>query len=382
MPGEGTTNVYVIERRHVIAERYRGKGKTGIEMKSTIDGAMISRHTLLESACLLASMPVLIMASSIRARAGSMDPLGSWNDGPARQAILDFVQAVTDKSRSTFVDPEDRIATFDQDGTLWVEHPLYAQAMFALDRVRVLAPSHPAWKDDPPFSAILAEDQAAIAKFSEHDWTEIVAATHAGMSTEDFLDIVAKWLATARHPVFKRPYTELIYQPMLEVMEYLRVNGFRSYIVSAGGQEFVRNYAQRVYGLQPEQVIGSSIVTEYDVENGKPELMRLPRLFFVVDGKGKPTGINLFIGKRPHAAFGNSVGDREMLEWTGAGSGARLRMLVHHDDARREFAYGPAGGLADTKIGTFPDSLMTEAKARGWTVISMKSDWKQIFAFK
>ena len=352
-------------------------------MKSDIGGVMISRHTLLETACLLASLPALIIAAGSRARAAATtDALGLWNDGPARRAILDFVQAVTEKSKSTYVAPEERIATFDQDGTLWVEHPLYTQAMFALDRVRVLAPSHPRWKDSLPFSAILADDQAAIAKFSEHDWTEIVAATHASMSTEEFLDIAAKWLATARHPVFKRPYTELIYQPMLEVMEYLRANGFRTYIVSAGGQEFVRPYAQRVYGVPPEQVIGSSIVTAYEVENSKPELMRLPRLFFVVDGKGKPVGINLFIGKRPYAAFGNSVGDREMLEWTDAGDGARLKMLVHHDDGQREFAYGPAGGLSDTKVGAFPDSLMSEAKAKGWTVISMKSDWKQIFAFE
>jgi phosphoglycolate phosphatase-like HAD superfamily hydrolase len=305
-----------------------------------------------------------------------------WNDGPARQAILNFVQAVTDKSKPTYVLPEDRIATFDQDGTLWVEHPLYTQAMFALDRVRILAPSHPAWKNKQPFSAVLAVDQAAIARFSEHDWTEIIAATHAGMSTEEFLDIVTKWLATARHPVFKRPYTELIYQPMLEVMEYLRANGFRTYIVTGGGQEFVRAYAQRVYGVSPEQVIGSSIVTDYAVENGKPELMRVPRVFFIDDGKGKAIGINLFIGKRPYAAFGNSEGDREMLEWTGAGDGVPLKMLVHHDDARREFAYGPAGGLPDTKVGTFPDSLMNEAKDNGWTIISMKRDWKQIFSFE
>jgi len=202
------------------------------------------------------------------------------------------------------------------------------------------------------------------------------------MSTEEFLDIAAKWLVTARHPVFKRGYTDLIYQPMLEVMEYLRANGFRTYIVSAGGQEFVRTYAQRVYGIPPEQVIGSSIITDYEIENGKPALMRLPRLFFIVDGKGKATGINLFIGKRPYAAFGNAVGDREMLEWTGVGDGARLKMLVHHDDGRREFAYGPAGGLPDTKVGAFPDSLMSEAKAKGWTVISMRGDWRRIFTFE
>jgi phosphoglycolate phosphatase-like HAD superfamily hydrolase len=352
-------------------------------MKSGIDDSMLSRRTVLQVACLLASIPALIIGTSTGAQAaGTTDPLRLWNNGPARQAILEFVQAVTDKSKSTYVLPEDRIATFDQDGTLWVEHPLYAQAMFALDRVRILAPSHPTWKDSQPFSAILAEDQAAIAKFTEHDWTEIIAATHAGMSTAEFLSIVTKWLATARHPVFKRPYTELIYQPMLGVMEYLRANGFRTYIVTGGGQEFVRAYAERVYGVPPEQVIGSSIATDYEVKYGKPELMRLPRVFFIDDGKGKAIGINLFIGKRPYAAFGNSNGDREMLEWTGAGDGVRLKMLVHHDDVRREFAYGPAGGLPDTKVGTFPDSLMNEAMAKEWTIISMKRDWKQIFAFE
>src|SRR5262249_33528219 len=221
----------------------------------------------------------------------------------------------------------------------------------------------------------------AIAKFSEHDWTEILAATHAGMSTDAFLEIATRWLATARHPVFKRPYTELIYKPMLEAMEYLRAAGFRTYIVTGGGQEFVRAYARQVYGIAPEQVVGSSIATDYTVEDGKPALMRLPKVFFVDDGKGKPVGINLFIGQRPYAAFGNSDGDREMLEWTGAGDGSRLKMLVLHDDDRREFAYGPADSLPNTKVGTFSSSLMQEAHTKGWTLINMKKDWKRIFAF-
>ena len=311
-----------------------------------------------------------------------VDPLASWNDGPAKQAILDFVRSTTDRSSSSFVTPEDRIATFDQDGTLWVEHPLYTQAMFALERVHVLAPQHPDWRNQEPFKAVLANDMAAIARFTERDWAEIVFLTHAGMSQEAFQDIARQWLATAKHKRFDRLYTELVYQPMREAMDYLRGNGFRAYIVTGGGQDFVRAYAQRVYGIAPEQVVGSSIATKYEMENGRPVLMRLPKLFFDDDHAGKAIGIDLFIGKRPCAAFGNSTGDREMLEWTGAGEGARLRMLVHHDDAQREYAYGPAGDLPETKVGTFDQSLMNEASTKGWTVISMKRDWKRIFAFE
>ena len=256
------------------------------------------------------------------------DALASWNDGPAKQAILAFVQATTDQGSPSFVPPQDRTATFDQDGTLWVSHPLYTQAMFALDRVRELAPKHPEWKKKEPFKAVLAGDSAAMAKFSEGDWARIIAATHAGMSTEDFLAIVKQWLATAKHPRFQRPYTDLVYQPMRELMDYLRANGFRTYIVTGGGQEFVRVYSDRVYGVSPAQVVGSSIATKYEVRDGKPVLMREPKIFFIDDHAGKAIGINLFIGKRPQAAFGNTGGDREMLEWTQAGDGARLMMLV------------------------------------------------------
>ena len=308
------------------------------------------------------------------------DPLPSWNDGPASQAIIEFVDAVTTEGGADFVPPEDRIATFDQDGTLWVEHPLYAQAMFAIDRVVALAPEHPEWKDQEPFKAVLTQDREAMAKFSEQDWERIIAATHAGMTKDAFQEIVEAWLAKAKDPRFKRPYTELVYQPMLEVMEYLRANGFRIYIVTGGGQEFVRVYSERVYGVPVEQVVGSSIATKYDYQDGEPVLLREPEVFFIDDRTGKPIGINLFIGKRPYAAFGNSGGDREMLEWTGAGDGARLMMLVLHDDAGREYAYGPANGLPDSKVGTFPQALADEAKAKGWVVISMKNDWKTIFS--
>jgi phosphoglycolate phosphatase-like HAD superfamily hydrolase len=314
--------------------------------------------------------------------AHAADPLPSWNDTAPKKAIIAFVEKVTKEGSADFVPPEARIATFDQDGTTWVSHPIYTQAMFALDRVGVLARQHPEWKNQEPFKAVIAGDREEMAKFTESDWEFIVAATHTGMSTEAFLEIVKQWLATAKHPRFKRPYTELVYQPMIEVMDYLRANGFKTYIVTGGGQEFVRVYSKRVYGIPPEQVVGSSILTKYEYRDGKPVLMREPKVFFVDDHAGKAIGINLFIGKRPYAAFGNSGGDREMLEWTTAGEGARLAMLVLHDDAEREYAYGPAGGLPDTKVGTFSQALMDEAKKSGWIVISMKNDWKRIFAFE
>jgi phosphoserine phosphatase len=323
---------------------------------------------------------VALLATAVAAHAA--DPLPSWNDGPAKQAIIGLVQATTTQGSPNFVPPAERIATFDQDGTLWVEHPLYTQAMFALDRVQELAPEHPEWNEQEPFKAVLAGDNEAMARFDESDWQKIVAATHAGMSTEDFLKIARDWLETARQPRFKRPYTELVYQPMLEVMQYLRANGFKTYIVTGGGQEFVRAYAQRVYGVPPEQVVGSSILTKYEYRGGQPVLVREPKVFFIDDHAGKAVGINLFIGRRPYAAFGNSGGDREMLEWTTAEGGARLGMLVLHDDGEREYAYGPAAGLPDTKVGTFSQALMDEAKEKGWTVISMKHDWKRIFAFE
>ncbi len=307
------------------------------------------------------------------------DPLPGWNDGPSKQAILDLVAGVTREGGPDYVAPSDRIATFDQDGTTWVSHPIYAQGLFALDRLRAMAPEHPDWQTTEPFKSVLANDAAAMGKFSEKDWMEIIAVTHTGMTSADFAKLVADWLPKSRNPVLGRPVTDLVYEPMLEVMDYLRANGFKTYIVSGGGQEFIRVYAEEVYGIPPEQVVGSSVVTKFQTMDGTPELMREAKVFFVDDGPGKAVGINLFIGKRPIIAFGNSDGDREMLEWTTAGAGKRLGLLVLHDDAAREFAYGPANGLPDTPIGTFSQGLMDEAKARGWTVISMKSDWKRIF---
>jgi hypothetical protein len=318
---------------------------------------------------------------------GQGDSLGSWNDGPAKDAVVRFVRDTTDKSSPKYVEPADRIATFDQDGTLWTEHPIYGQAAFALARVVEMAPKHPDWKTKEPFKSVLAGDREAMGKFTEADWLQIVAVTHTGMSNEAFTGLVQDWLSKAKAPRFDRPYTDLVYQPMLEVMQYLRANGFRTYIVTGGGQEFVRVYSEKVYGVPPEQVVGSSIVTTYVNTSGKPVLMREPKVFFIDDGPGKAIGINMFIGKRPLAAFGNSgsadfkSGDTQMLEWTQAGDGARLMMLVLHDDAKREYAYGPAGGLPNTSVGTFSEALLTEATKNAWVVISMKNDWKRIFSF-
>ena len=308
---------------------------------------------------------------------GADDPLPSWNDGPSKKAIVEFVGKVTSARSPDFVPVEERIATFDNDGTLWVEQPMYSQFLFALDRVKALAPDHPEWKDKEPFASLLKGDMKGALAGGEHAMVEIVMATHAGMSTAEFEKIVKDWIATAKHPRFKRPYTEMVYQPMVELLTDLRANGFKTFIVSGGGIEFMRPWAEKAYGVPPEQVVGSSIKTKYEMRDGKPVLIRLPEIEFIDDKAGKPVGINSHIGRRPIAAFGNSDGDREMLEWTQAGKGLRLMMLVHHDDATREWAYG-----AESKIGTFSDALMAEAKKSNWNVISMKDDWKRIFAFE
>jgi phosphoserine phosphatase len=323
------------------------------------------------------AFPALLGATTAKAQT---EPLASWNDGPAKQAILDFMKTTTEQASPHYVPPADRIATFDQDGTLWVEHPLYTQAFFALDRIHQMAPKHPEWKSRQPFKAVLANDLPALAHFSERDWAEIVFVTHAGMSQAAFLEIAERWIATAKHPKFKRLFTDLVYQPMTEVLEYLRANQFATYIVTGGGQDFARAYSQRIYGIPTQNVIGSSLVSKYEIKNGKGELMRLPKLFFDDNYGGKAVGIDTFIGKRATAAFGNSTGDQQMLEYTKAGPGARLSMLVLHDDEKREFAYGPAKGLPDSKVGTFTQALYNEATKSGWSVISMKNDWKSIFA--
>jgi phosphoserine phosphatase len=310
-------------------------------------------------------------------------PLPSWNDGPAKQAIVSFVQATTDRSSASYVLPEARVATFDQDGTLWVEHPIYAQMVFALDRVVALAPQHPEWKTTEPFRTVLSGDKAAVAKLTTKDLEAIVMATHTGMTVDAFQRTVKDWMGSARDPRWKRPYPTLIYQPMLEVMRYLRANGYRTYIVTGGGQDFVRTYSDDVYGVMLDQVIGSALETQYTYDQaGNGVLMRTPKLLLNNNLSGKPEGIYLFLGQRPQAAFGNSTGDRQMLEYTQDGEGVRLLMLVLHDDADREYAYGPAQGLPDTKVGTFTQALYDEAESRGWTVISMKRDWRRVFAWE
>ncbi len=303
------------------------------------------------------------------------DPLPSWNDSASKKAIVDFVEKGTKEGSPDFVKPEERIATFDNDGTLWVEQPIYTQVTFAIDEVIAKASQHPEWRETEPFKSILAHDRDAMERFSIQDFERVVAVTHSGMSVQQFQEIVKQWLAEAKHPRFKRPYTECVYQPMIELMRYLRANGFKTYIVTGGGQEFVRAFAERVYGVSPEQVVGSMGKVKYDYDKeGRPELIKLPEVLLIDDKTGKPEGINMVIGRRPLGAFGNSTGDQQMLEYAGAGDGARLMMLVHHDDAKREYAYG-----ADSKIGTFSDALMAEAKKKGWIVISMKDDWATIF---
>ena len=328
------------------------------------------------------SLLVIVIASHanlIRAQ----DPLPSWNDGPAKQAIVDFVKTTTETGGANFVPPEERIATFDQDGTLWVEHPVYSQLMYCLDRVPAIAAAKPELKNVEPFKTVLSGDREAIAKLPMKDLEKIAVATLSGMTTEQFQAEVKKWLATAKDSRWKRPYTELTYEPMQEVLGYLRANGYKTYIVTGGGQDFVRVYSEQTYGVPPEQVVGTAGDTKYGYDkDGKPILTKEPKLALNDNDAGKPEGIHLMIGRRPVAAFGNSTGDRQMLEYTKTGDGKRLCMIVLHDDAEREYAYGPALGLPDTKVGTFTQALHDEAMKDGWTVISMKKDWKRVFPFE
>jgi phosphoglycolate phosphatase-like HAD superfamily hydrolase len=359
--------------------RIKGSIQTWLQ-KSAGKGTQESSG-LLKVACFsMKTKPVCMamLAAVFVAAVRAQDPLPAWNDTGPKKAILNFVGRVTKEGSPDFLKPEDRIATFDNDGTLWVEQPIYTQVTFAIDEVVAMAPQHPEWREKEPFKSILAHDRAAMLKFSIQDFEKVVAVTHSGMTVEQFLDTVKKWLAEAKHPRFQRLYTECVYQPMIELMQYLRSNGFKTYIVTGGGQEFVRAFADKIYGVPPEQVVGSMGKVKYEYnKEGAPELIKLPEVLLIDDKTGKPEGINMIIGRRPLAAFGNSTGDQQMLEYTGAGDGARLMMLVHHDDAKREYAYGP-----DSKIGTFSDALLNEAKKKGWSVISMKDDWKQIFAFE
>jgi len=317
------------------------------------------------------TLPILAsLASAIIAHA---DPLPSWNNGPAKQAVVSFVERTTTGGSPDYVVPAERIAVFDNDGTLWAEQPIYFQAAFIFDRIKALAPKHPEWKTNEPFASVLKGDIKTALAGGEKSLLQLAAATHAGITTEEFDQAVRDWLATARHPKTKRPYNEMVFQPMLEVLAYLRANGFKTFIVSGGGIDFMRVFAEKTYGIPPEQVIGSSGKVAYEVRDGKPVLVKLPKLNFIDDKKGKPVGIHQHIGRRPIAAFGNSDGDFQMLEWTTAGKGARFALYVHHDDAEREWAYD-----RDSHIGRLARGL-DEAPKRGWTVVSMKNDWKTVF---
>jgi phosphoglycolate phosphatase-like HAD superfamily hydrolase len=353
-------------------------------MKSIATSAAISRRTMLSGLAVLPALSGTLVPVAAPAQSTAPgDLLPSWNDGAAKQAIFDFVRATIDRSSPSYVVPEDRVAVFDQDGTLWVEHPMYTQVVYCLERVSAVVADKPALKNAEPFKTVLSGNREAMAKLTMRDLEKIAVATLTGMSVETFSADVKKWLETARDPRWNRPYTELAYQPMLEVLRYLRDNAYKTYIVTGGGQDFVRVYAEKVYGIPPEQVVGTALGTKYGYgKDGKPFLTKEPKLLLNDNNAGKAEGIHLMIGRRPHAAFGNSTGDRQMLEYTAAGAGARLKMLVLHDDAAREYAYGPAAGLPDSKVGTFTPALYDEANKNGWSVISMKKDWRRIFAFE
>jgi len=329
------------------------------------------------SMCVIAATGSFVFAAG--SAQGQSDPLPSWNDGPAKKAVMEFVAKVTKEGSPDFVPVPERIAVFDNDGTLWSEQPVPVQFYFVADRVKALAPQHPEWKTQEPFASILKGDVKAALEGGDHGLMELFMATHTGMTTDEFAQLVKDWIATAKHPQTGKRFLDMTYQPMLEVLAYLRANGFKNFIVSGGGIEFMRPWTEKAYGIPPEQVVGSSMKTKFELRDGRPVLVRLPALNFNDDKGDKPVGINQHIGRRPIAAFGNSVGDQQMLEYTQGGSGARFELLVLHDDAAREFAYGPARGLPNVKYGFFTSALEDHAKKDGWTVVSMKDDWKQVF---
>ena len=342
-------------------------------MKAIISSIGISRRFVLST---LAVLPTLIGPLRPTTAAAQTEQLPSWNDGPVKTSITEFVARITTQGGSDFVPVDQRIAVFDNDGTLWCELPMYTQLSFALDRVKAMAPLHPEWKTRQPFQAVLAGDIKALAASGEKGLMELIAVTHAGMTSDEFARIVSDWLATARHPRFKRPYTDLVYQPMLELLTYLRANGFKTFIVSGGGIEFMRPWTARIYGVPPEQVVGSSIKTKFEMRDGRPTLFRLPQINFIDDKTGKPIGINEHIGRRPIAAFGNSDGDLEMLQWTTMGGGVRFGLIVHHTDAEREYAYDRKSSFGHL------DKALDAATLNKWTVVDMKNDWKRIFPFE
>jgi phosphoglycolate phosphatase-like HAD superfamily hydrolase len=324
------------------------------------------------------------LAASIANPANAQaDPLPSWRDGAAKRAILAFVKDTTEQSSPNFVAPPERIATFDQDGTLWVEHPIYTQVVYCFDRVPAIVKAKPELANEKPFMTVLSGNYAAVAKLPMDDLFKILAATLTGMDVDTFRDEAAAWIGTARDRRWKRPYTDLVYLPQIELLNYLRANGYKTYIVTGGGQDFVRTYAERTYGIPPEQVIGTAGGVSYRyAANGRPMLIKEPKLLLNDNNSGKPEGIHLMIGRKPRVAFGNSTGDRQMCEYTKSAGGARLSMLLLHDDGVREYAYGPAQGLPDTKVGTFTQELYDEATKDGWLIVSMKNDWRKMFAFE
>jgi hypothetical protein len=356
-------------------------------MKSGDAFFAVSRRVMLSAFAALPALPVLLsgpalaqtgtgdLPASPAGQAPMSDALPSWNDTASKKAVFDFVQRVTKQGSPDFVPVAERIATFDNDGTLWAEQPLYSQLLFALDRIKVLASQHPEWKTSEPFASLLKGDVKGALAGGEPTLMKIVVATHSGMSNAEFNQIVLDWVATARHPVTKRLYTEMVYQPMLELTAYLRANGFKTFIVSGGGIDFMRPWTEKVYGIPPEQVVGSSGKTKFQMVDGKPVLMRLPEIDFINDGPGKPVGINEHIGRRPIAAFGNSDGDMQMLQYTTGGSGPRFGLIVHHTDAEREWAYDRT-----SHVGKL-DMALDTAPVAGWTVVDMKNDWKTIFPF-
>ena len=333
-------------------------------------GSLVVLWLFLASGCTRESTP---SGPPATASAPAADPLPSWNEGATKKSIIDFVARVTRDGGPDFVPPPERIATFDNDGTLWSEQPLYVQLLFTLDRVKALAAQHPEWKQKQPFKGVLEGDTKAVMASGERGLLELMAATHAGNTSEEFERIVSDWIASARHPKFNRPYTDMVYQPMLEVLAYLRANGFKTFIVSGGGVEFMRPWVERAYGIPPEQVVGSRAKVKYEVRNGVPVLARLGEIDLIDDKAGKPVGIHQVIGRRPIAAFGNSDGDFEMLEWVTSGSGPRFGLIVHHTDAEREWAYDRTSHIGQLSRG------LDEAPKRGWILADMKNDWKTVF---
>lgn len=326
---------------------------------------------------LMNGMAAAAILATARPGFAQADALPSWNDGPVKQSLLDFIARTTTMGGRDWVPVPERIACFDNDGTLWTEQPMYFQVAFSLDRVKAMVGRHPEWRTQEPFKSVLADDRAALAALGEKGLLEIVAATHTGLTTEEFTRTVLDWLATARHPRFKRPYTDLVYQPMIELLALLRAHQFKTFIVSGGGIEFMRPWTERIYGIPPEQVVGSSGVVKFELKaDGTPVLVKEPKVLFIDDGPGKPEGINLFIGRRPVFTFGNSDGDQQMLEWTAAGAGARFMGLVHHTDAVREYAYDRTSAIGKL------DKAWDEAVRRKWTVVDMKNDWKVIYPFE